>query len=695
VQTWFNNLPIRKKLYWSMGAMAATAVIIAGASLRRSGDVVRQLTSVTQDWLPGVERIGLLRAELLTYRVLQYAFVGAAAIEREAIEAQLATQRERIAKAAKGYQETIILESDRQLFATATAQSERYLAAWPAVDSLVRAGRAVDAHHVLSGDLAKSWGALTTTLEALVQLNHHESDAAASEAFATLDRFRLELAFLLALTAGAWLGFARLVGRNVEQALDPIAQRIRSLSGFCLPGLQSGLDAFSRGDRSVHIEPKTTKIHTTRADEFGELALAVDTLISQAQSAVASYGVMNRVLASMLDEAQSMAESTRAGRIDQRSDLSRFEGDYRLLIGSLNGVLDAVARPLSEVRDVMGRVAQNDLTIRMTGTYDGAYEEISASVNRAVGTLQESMQQVAQTATQVHGASVQIADASQTLAADAGSQAAGIEEIASSTTEFASMANSAAANSRQALTLVGSARDAAGEGREHMAQLTTAMDDIRAVSGDTAKIVKTIEEIAFQTNLLALNAAVEAARAGDAGRGFAVVADEVRALAIRAADASRTTAALIERSVGHAERGVTLNTRAVQSFTLIESQVARVAMVVEEIATASAEQAQGVTQINGAIDHLNSATQRSAASAEESASTAEELSGQASSLSTLVSRFQLGSDAPAVHRGRAKATAATRSGRPAAPIRAARPAAALIPFDDADDKADMDTLAVF
>jgi methyl-accepting chemotaxis protein len=179
-----------------------------------------------------------------------------------------------------------------------------------------------------------------------------------------------------------------------------------------------------------------------------------------------------------------------------------------------------------------------------------------------------------------------------------------------------------------------------------MERLTEAVTEMKTSSAETAKIMKSIEEIAFQTNLLALNAAVEAARAGDAGRGFAVVADEVRALAIRSAEASKSTAELIEKGLSSADRGVALNAQVSDSFREINAHVSRVSEVMADIAAATDQQSQGVAQINSAIEQLNHVTQQVAANAEESASAAEELDSQARVLNETVGTFVLNGGAP-------------------------------------------------
>jgi methyl-accepting chemotaxis protein len=216
-----------------------------------------------------------------------------------------------------------------------------------------------------------------------------------------------------------------------------------------------------------------------------------------------------------------------------------------------------------------------------------------------------------------------------------------------------------------------------------MRRLSEAMDKIKASSDETAKIVKTIDEIAFQTNLLALNAAVEAARAGDAGKGFAVVAEEVRNLAMRSAEAAKSTSQLIEESVANAEGGVTLNHEVMEHLEEISKQVVRVSEVMDEVAAATDQQSQGIDQVNVAVEQMNQVTQQTAANAEESSSASEELTSQAEEMRNLVAQYKLSQGTVSGSRRRAK-----RSAR-AAPVVQARgkgnghtPATEMIPFDD-------------
>ena len=191
-------------------------------------------------------------------------------------------------------------------------------------------------------------------------------------------------------------------------------------------------------------------------------------------------------------------------------------------------------------------------------------------------------------------------------------------------------------NANQANTLMAETSRVVNEANHAMVELTGSMKEITTASEETAKIIKTIDEIAFQTNLLALNAAVEAARAGEAGAGFAVVADEVRNLAMRASDAAKNTANLIEGSVKKIKNGSDIVTKTNDAFGKVATGAKKVGELVGEIAAASNEQSQGVQQINKAVAEMDKVVQKNAASAEESASAAEEMNAQAEQMREFV-----------------------------------------------------------
>ncbi|MBI9078033.1 MAG: methyl-accepting chemotaxis protein [Desulfatibacillum sp.] len=254
---------------------------------------------------------------------------------------------------------------------------------------------------------------------------------------------------------------------------------------------------------------------------------------------------------------------------------------------------------------------------------------ITKPINRIIEGLNEGAEQVS-------SASGQVSSASQSLAEGASEQAASLEETSSSLEEMASMTRQNADNASQADALMQEAGSVVTRANASMGDLTRSIREISQASEETSKIIKTIDEIAFQTNLLALNAAVEAARAGEAGAGFAVVADEVRNLAMRAAEAAKNTAALIEGTVKKVSDGRDLVDKTNQAFQEVASSAGKVGELVGEIAAASKEQAQGIDQVNKAVTEMDRVTQQNAANAEESASASEEMNAQALQMKEIV-----------------------------------------------------------
>jgi methyl-accepting chemotaxis protein len=475
--------------------------------------------------------------------------------------------------------------------------------------------------------------------------------------------------------------FRRIV-QGVNDTLDAVIGPLNMAAGY--------VDRISKGD----IPPAITDDY---AGDFNAIKSNLNTCVVAVNALVV--------------DARLLSEAAVAGRLETRADASRHQGDFQKVVQGVNQTLDAVLEPINEAARVLAQVAAKDLTVRVQGAYSGDLARIKESLNTAVDNLDSGLTQVGLSSEQVSSAGGQISSGSQSLAEGASQQASSLEEISSSLEEMASMTRQNADNSDQAKGLAQQARASAEKGITAMTRMTSAIDKIKTSSDQTAKIVKTIDEIAFQTNLLALNAAVEAARAGEAGKGFAVVAEEVRNLAQRSAEAAKTTADMIEESVRNAEQGVEVTEDVAAILGEITDGAGKVNSLVAEIAAASREQSQGIAQVSSAVAQLDKVTQQNAANAEESASAAEELNSQAAELRSLIATFRLTDETPPRSRaaiaaqrrvsadpGRAAGHAGGRpagwppAGRvPAAPAPVRRPApigppqpppAHLIPLDD-------------
>jgi len=350
---------------------------------------------------------------------------------------------------------------------------------------------------------------------------------------------------------------------------------------------------------------------------------------------------MMKAIKLLIEDANRLAQAGQDGHLDVRADVSAHQGAYREIITGVNNFIEAVAQPTEEIINVMNQVAKGDLTVRVVSDYNGEFAQLKENVNASLSSLESTIGQVAEAVQQVNSGSQQIADASQSLSQGATEQAASLEEITSSMTEIGSQITKNAESAGQAGKLAHEARNAADAGARNMEQMVESMRDINASSQEIAKVNKVIDDIAFQTNLLALNAAVEAARAGVHGKGFAVVADEVRNLAGRSAKAAKETAEMIDASTKKAENGLTVAEASAASFKQIMDGIVKVADLTGEIAVASNEQAQGITQVNQGLGQIDQVTQQNTAHAEETAAAAEELSGQANHLLTLASQFQV------------------------------------------------------
>jgi len=444
----------------------------------------------------------------------------------------------------------------------------------------------------------------------------------------------LMLASILALAAGSLLGL-KSTSRGLETVYNDRVVPLQQLKSIADDYAVAIIDAVNKANAGLFTAEETlagVDASAARIKQNWQAYMATELTeeeASLAREAAQLFAVADQAVAALRADL-----SGRTGRIPGQMD--RFDG-------ALYASIDPISGKITELVDLQLRVARSEYEqaqqryARMVGLVivlvavavllGGGYAwRLSANVS---STLREIARRLSRGAEQTASAAAQVSSASQVLAEGANDQAASLEESSASLEEVAATTQQNADKAKQLSEIGGQARASGDVSVQDMAEMTTAMKAIQESSAEIAKIIKTIDEIAFQTNILALNAAVEAARAGEAGKGFAVVAEEVRSLAQRSAQAASETAAKIEGAVERSVHGAAICDKVAARLDEIVAKARQVDGLASEVATGSHEQKQGIEQINQAVSRMDSVAQGIAASAEESAGAVQELDAQA------------------------------------------------------------------
>ena len=424
---------------------------------------------------------------------------------------------------------------------------------------------------------------------------------------------------------------------------------VATVDAFLL-GQQAKLktDFSERLDKIEEVNRVVTEVSEVRVANFKGQAFRDATLIADAMTRFSTIDTALAALRPITRDPEDIArlDATRSATDSYREALSA----YLLLderLNKLNGIRNVhYKKIIAEIEHVsnlglkhssalsqkaVARLAQASWVI-IIGVVAAVLMGIGCAcwITQTTGnSIRSIIRGLTDASDQVATGSSEVSRSSQQLAEGASQQAAGVEETSSSLEELAAMTRQNAENAESANTTMSATTEVVEEANGAMSDLITSMQAIAESSTETQKIIKTIDEIAFQTNLLALNAAVEAARAGEAGAGFAVVADEVRNLAIRAADAAKSTADLIEGSVSRICTGTEIVNRTHDAFSRVSSGATQVSGLVSEISTASREQSNGIEQINRAVSEMDKVVQQNASGAQQSAAAAQQMSAQA------------------------------------------------------------------
>ena len=397
-------------------------------------------------------------------------------------------------------------------------------------------------------------------------------------------------------------------------------------------------------------------------------------------------GRVRETLRKVVGDIGLLVDAASGGELSAHVDISGYKGSWRVLVDGLNKVLENVAKPIEEMKKVMGEMSHGMFDMKVQGDYKGDFASIKDSLNETVVSISEYIAEINKTLGIVadgdlrHGIDTEfkgefaairesinsivlsfrttvadieaaadlvlsgaesVSSSASVLAEGASEQASAIQELNATVDLLNQQTQETASNAGNADILSNKSTENAQEGNKEMQGMLESMEGIKDASDNISKIIKVIQDIAFQTNLLALNAAVEAARAGEHGKGFAVVAEEVRNLANRSENAAKDTASLIQDSISRVDMGTGIAKSTAESLNTIAQNAEEVSGLITKIATASGVQAEGISQVSTGLSQIAQVVQSNAATSQESAAASQELNTQAEMLRQAIATFKI------------------------------------------------------
>ena len=697
--TWFQNLSIARKLALAFTITTALTLLLGGFSLWRLNAGEAQIRAVNDNWMPAVQHLGEMRAQLGEFRTFEQAQLtkqGDAA-ELADYDKRLKDTRAKIDAEEAGYN-AIPAESSPEelaLYKKVEAARAAYFEAHDRIAAAIAADDFETARAISGRDSRKLRRELFDHLKTLSQYNvdnlakNVEASRKAHER--TVVALVGGLALVLALAGLLGWSISRSISGSVGEALrtandvaagkldgkidtsrtDEVGQLLSAMqrmqrqvvaliaalaemtrrhdegnisfriddSGF--PGDYGRMVRDTNTLVAQHIGVKMRAVDVMRRYAVGDLSMDMDRLPGEKAVITEAMDMCKANLSAINGEIKRLAAAAAAGDFTHRGDIDKYQHDFRDMVEGLNRLMETTDGNLAELSTLLQAIARGDLTARMEGDFHGVFARMRDDANATVSQLTEIVGGIQMAALSINTAAGEIASGNSDLSRRTEQQAANLEETAASMEELTSTVRQNAESARQANQLAIGAASVASQGGEVVGKVVTTMSDIEQSSKKIAEIISVIDGIAFQTNILALNAAVEAARAGEQGRGFAVVASEVRTLAQRSANAAKEIKGLIETSVDKVADGSKLVNQAGATMGEIVASVQRVTDIMAEISAASQEQSAGIEQVNQTIVQMDETTQQNAALVEEATAAARSMEEQAHALAESVAVFKL------------------------------------------------------
>ncbi len=501
---------------------------------------------------------------------------------------------------------------------------------------------------IRQGELAARAAELASSYDVLTSEVRSNQDSLGPVSEQTASGTMLVVSIVAGLAVLVGIGLAYITGTWLSRSIGGMSQNMSRMADGDL-------------DFDLGPAPKVSELGLmARALEtFRVNGLSVRSMDAEKEQAREKERAEQMVRTRLQEEVADVVSAAVSGDFSRRIESRYQQDDLNALADAVNSLVETVDRGVGETGTVLSALAHTDLTQRVTGSYQGAFDKLKQDTNAVAEKLVEVVGQIRQTSRGLKTATGEILSGANDLSERTTKQAATIEETSAAMEQLAHTVMDNAKRAGEASNEADRASATAEEGGKVMAEANEAMERISASSSKISNIIGMIDDIAFQTNLLALNASVEAARAGEAGKGFAVVAVEVRRLAQSSAEASSDVKALIEQSAVEVSGGTKLVASATEKLSAILEAVKINAKQMEEIARDSREQASSIDEVNTAVRQMDEMTQHNAALVEETNAAIEQTEAQASELDRIVEVFTLDERAAAARKS------ATVSAKPA------------------------------
>lgn len=352
--------------------------------------------------------------------------------------------------------------------------------------------------------------------------------------------------------------------------------------------------------------------------------------------------VLTKLINEPISEIKAATEKLKAGNLDVEISYES-EDELGALAVDFKETCDSLHEIVQETELLLGEMAGGNFDVHTTkeDKFVGQFSEILQSMRKMNRQLDETLKQIKGASDQVAAGATQLSGSAEELAEGATEQAGAVEELTATVEDVAAISRESAKSAQGAYEMITQTAQNAAKSQNDLQELTTAMTRISETSKEIQNIIGAIEDIADQTNLLSLNASIEAARAGEAGKGFAVVADQIGRLAADSAQSAANTRALIEKSLEEIENGNIVTEKTVAALNEILKGMNSFAEAAHGASEASNTQANMLNQIQQGIEQISGVVQSNSAAAQETSATSEELSAQSESLKNLIGNFRL------------------------------------------------------